>query len=285
MASGRSLYPLTMIGDDCYGPPMLIAAALVSASFVLAAPAPKAAPKAPPKASPKASPAAAPKPAHLLLVTVTKGFKHDSIPDLERLVTGIGTETGAFDVDVARTDEELAAKTTPAALAGYDGLVLPSTTGDLPVADRDALVKWIEDGHALIGIHAASDTFHGFPAYLDLLGGEFAHHGPQVKVHVLVDDRENPATRTLGADFEVFDEIYQFKRFDPGRVHLLLSMDKHPETGEPGQFPLSWTREQGKGRVFYTALGHRQDVIAAPWYREHVKGGIAWALRSPASTR
>jgi uncharacterized protein len=239
-----------------------------------------AAPAASP--TPKASPSPAPaKPARLLVVTVTKGYKHESIPDLVRLVTDIGTETGAFTVDVAATDEDLAAKTSASALAGYDGIVLPSTTGDLPVADRDGLLRWIEDGHALIGMHAASDTFHGFPAYLDLLGGEFAHHGPQVKVHVLVDDRTHPATQTLGESFDVFDEIYQFKRFDPARVRLLLSMDKHPETGEPGRFPLAWTREPGKGRVFYTALGHRPDVIATPWYREHVRGGMLWALRRP----
>src|SRR5262249_39532797 len=99
--------------------------------------------------------------------------------------------------------------------------------------------------------------------------------------HVLVDDRDHPATRTLGEAFDVFDEIYQFKRFDPARVHLLLSMDTHPETGEPGRFPLAWTREPGKGRVFYTALGHRPDLIAPPRYRERVRGGILWALRRP----
>ncbi|PYQ54709.1 MAG: hypothetical protein DMF78_04810 [Acidobacteria bacterium] len=226
----------------------------------------------PPKPTPSA------KPAHLLVVTVTKGFRHQSIPDLERMVASLATESGAFDVDYARTDDELAARTTPAALARYDGVVFASTTGDIPLADRDGFLSWIEAGHGLVGIHAASDTFHGFPPYLDMLGGEFEHHGPQVKVHVLVADRAHPATRTLGESFDVFDEIYQFKRFDPARVHLLLSMDKHPESGAPGSFPVSWTREPGRGRVFYTSLGHREDVIAAPWYRQHVLGGILWAL-------
>ena len=229
-------------------------------------------------ATPSPSPSVPAHRARLLLVTVTKGYRHDSIVDLARLVTDIGAESGAFTLDRARTDDELEAKTTPESLAGYDGIVLASTTGDLPVADREALVRWIEAGHALVGIHAATDTFHGFPAFLDLLGGEFEHHGPQVKVRVLVPDGSHPATRALGAPFDVFDEIYQFKRFDPARVHLLLSMDKHPETGAAGSFPLAWTREPGRGRVFYTALGHRQDVIAAPWYCEHVKGGILWAL-------
>jgi type 1 glutamine amidotransferase len=233
-----------------------------------------------PAASPR--PTASAKPAHLLVVTVTKGFRHQSIPDLERLVAGLATESGAFDVDYARTDDELAARTTAAALGRYDGAVFASTTGDLPLADRDGFISWVEAGHGLVGIHAAADTFHGFPPFIDLLGGEFDRHGPQTKVHVLVADRAHPATRALGDSFDVFDEIYQYKRFDPARVHLLLSMDKHPETGAPGSFPLAWTREPGRGRVFYTALGHREDVIAAPWFRDHVRGGILWALgRTP----
>ena len=227
--------------------------------------------------APRASPAASPN--RLLLVTVTKGFRHDSIVDLARLLTEIGAEKGAFTLDRARSDDELKAKTTPEALAGYAGIVFASTTGDLPVADRDALLRWVEAGHAVIGIHAAADTFHGYGPFLDMLGGEFEHHGPQAKVRVMVRDRNSPATRGLEPAFDVFDEIYQYKRYDPARVHLLLGLDAHPETGAAGQYPLAWTREPGKGRVFYTALGHRQDVIAAPWYREHVRGGILWALR------
>jgi len=237
-----------------------------------------------PAASPKPAPKAVPSPkttARLLVVGVTKGFHHDSIPDLERLVADIGKETGAFEVDEANTDEELAAKTTASALAGYRGIVFASTTGDLPVADRDGLLAWIEAGHGFVGIHSATDTFHNYAPYLDLIGGEFAHHGPQAKVHVLVRDKAHPATRDLGDSFDVFDEIYQFKRFDPARVHLLLSLDAHPETGEPGSFPIAWTRDAGKGRVFYTALGHRPDVIAAPWYGQHLRGGILWAIGAP----
>ena len=86
------------------------------------------------------------------------------------------------------------------------------------------------------------------------------------------------ATRGLEPAFDVFDEVYQFKRFDPDRVHVLLALERNPETGAPGSFPLAWTRETGRGRVFYTALGHRPDVIAAPWYRAHLRGGILWAL-------
>lgn len=249
----------------------MLSLALVLASLLTAA---SPAPSAPPSPAVKA-------PARILVVTVTKGFRHESIPDLERLVASLAAESGAFEVEYARTDEELAARSTAAALARYDGIVFASTTGDLPLADRAAFISWIEAGHAFIGIHAATDTFHGDASYVGMIGGEFERHGPQAKVHVLVADREHPATRALDPAFDVFDEIYQFKGFDPARVHLLLSLDAHPETGAPGSFPMAWTREPGLGRVFYTALGHRPDVIASPWFRQHVRGGILWALRRP----
>ena len=213
----------------------------------------------------------------VLVVSVTKGFRHASIPQLEALVADLG-KGGAFTVHFARTDAELAQATSTEGLAGYDAIVFASTTGDLPVPDPQALVSWVEEGHGVVGIHAAADTFHGFPPFLDMLGGEFRHHGPQVKVEVKVRTPGHPATSGLEPSFPVFDEIYQFKRFDPARVRLLLAMDRHPETGEPGEFPLAWTREPGKGRVFYTALGHREDVIESPWFRDHVRGGLVWVV-------
>jgi len=221
---------------------------------------------------------AADAPKKLLIVTVTKGFHHDSIPTLERVVAQLGMESGAWVPDAARSDEELQAKTAPSALDGYDGVVFASTTGDIPLADRDAFLKWIEAGHGFIGLHSASDTFHGYAPYISMIGGEFDSHGPQVEVNVQVEDRAHPATAGLGKSFKVYDEIYQFKSFSRQLVHPLISLDRHPNEGTPGYFPLAWTKSYGKGRVFYTALGHREDVIEAPWYKEHVRGGILWAL-------
>jgi len=241
------------------------AAGLAAASAALLA----AAPKAPPK---------------LLVVTVTKGFRHDSIPTAEKVLQGFATSSGAFTVDYARTDEELAAKASLKGLAGYDGVVFASTTGDLPLPDRDGFLEWIAAGHAFVGIHAATDTFPGFPPYLDMIGAQFKHHGPQTHVEVVVRDAESAATRDLPKAFDVFDEIYQFQRYEPARVHLLLSMAKHPETREDGEFPVAWTREHGKGRVFYTALGHREDVLQAGWYKWHLLGGIRWALGLDATS-
>jgi type 1 glutamine amidotransferase len=217
-------------------------------------------------------------PPKLLVVSVTKGFRHDSIPTVEKLVERLGQKSGSFTVDYARTDEELAAKLSPPGRDAYAGVFFAQTTGDLPIPDPQGFVDWIAAGHAFVGIHSATDTFPGFAPFLDMIGAHFKHHGPQVKVGVLVKDAAHPSTKGLPQPFEVYDEIYQFERYDPARVHLLLYMSKHPESGEPGEFPLAWTREHGKGRVFYEALGHREDVLDAEWYGAHLLAGIQWAL-------
>ncbi len=223
----------------------------------------------------------APKIKRLLVVTVTKGFRHTSIPTAERVLQQMGEQGRAFSVDYARTDEELAAKTTAAALKNYDGVVFASTTGDIPLADREAFLNWIKAGNAFIGIHAAADTFHSYPPFIEMIGGEFKTHGPQADVECLVEDSAHPATKHLGKSQKVFDEIYEYKNYNRERVHMLLALDKHPNpkmNKEPGYFPIAWCHMYGKGRVFYTALGHREDVLEADWYKQHLMGGIQWAL-------
>lgn len=221
---------------------------------------------------------AAPAKKRLLFVTVTKGFRHDCIPVSEEVIKSIADKSGAFTVDYVRNDAEMAEKMSPLSLNNYDAVFFANTTGDLPLPDRDAFLKWIADGHGFIGAHAATDTFHGYRPYIAMIGAEFKTHGPQVEVECLVEDKKHPSTRHLGGSQRVFDEIYLFQNYDPSRFHKLLSLDKHPNEGTPGYYPIAWSRREGKGRVFYTALGHRQDVWNAPWYQRHLLGGIRWAL-------
>jgi len=217
----------------------------------------------------------------LLVVTVTKGFRHsDSIPVAEEVLKQLGETSGKFEVDYVRTDAEMAEKMTVAALKNYDGVFFASTTGDLPLPDREGFLAWLKEGHGFCGAHAASDTFHGFPAYIEMIGGEFKTHGAQVKVDCLLEDLNHPAVKPFkGQTFTVFDEIYQFQSYDRRKVHGLLGMDKHPNEKTPGYYAVSWCKDYGKGRMFYTSLGHRVDVWKNPTYQEHVLGGILWALK------
>ncbi|MCX6366973.1 MAG: ThuA domain-containing protein [Armatimonadetes bacterium] len=217
----------------------------------------------------------------LLVVTVTKGFRHaDSIPVAEKVIAELGAKSGKFDVDYVRTDEEMAQKMTVASLKNYDGVFFASTTGELPLPDKEGFLAWIKSGKGFCGAHAAADTFHNFPGYIEMIGGEFQTHGPQVEVEGLLEDDNHAATKPFNKQsFKVFDEIYIYKSYDWAKTHALIGMDKHPNTKAPGYYPLSWVKEYGKGHVFYTSLGHRVDVWQKPWYQEHVLGGILWSLK------
>jgi len=223
------------------------------------------------------SPAHAGAKKRLLVVTVTKGFRHDTIPTAERVI-GELAEQGRYTVDYARTDEDLTRKMSGEGLKVYDGVAFASTTGDLPLPSPQAFLDWVRAGHSFIGIHAASDTFHGFTPYLEMLGGEFEEH-IEAGVTVQVADRKFPGLKELSAIDIPREEIYQFKNFESDDIHLLLYLDQHPGSHLPALCPLSWCRGYGKGRVFYTAFGHREDVWESPWFQDHLQGGIEWALK------
>jgi uncharacterized protein len=220
-------------------------------------------------------------PKKLLVVSVTKAYRHGSIETGLKVVSDLAHKSGRFTVDFASNDADLAAKMTPAALKGYDGVFFLSTTGDLPLPDKTAFLDWIKSGGAFIGAHAASDTFHSHgdspDPYIDMIGGEFISH-VVARVQCIVDDTNHPATRSLGKTWTVTDEIYAHKFFYRDRVHMLLSLNVDPATGQPGFVPLAWCKKYGRGNVFFTALGHDDALWLSPEYQQHILGGILWAL-------
>jgi type 1 glutamine amidotransferase len=268
------------------------------------------------------SPAAAqgspvPAPKRVLVVSTTVGFRHSSIPTAENVLGDLARQTREFTVEYARVDPSearfqgadgkpdkakvheairvvLAEKMSSAALKNYDAVVFANTTGDLPLPDSQAFLDWIRSGKGFVGMHAATDTFPGLPAYTEMIGGHFLKHGPQVEVDIINQDSECSACRHLGATWKVYDEIYQFKDFDRSKVHGLLTLDEHPNDKTPGDYPVAWRKDYGNGRVFYTSLGHREDIWDPAWvdkngerknspevsrqYQQHILGGIRWAL-------
>jgi len=256
-------------------------------------------------------------PKHVLVVTTTTGFRHSSIPTAEKVLGELAQSSGQFTVDYARVDnlaEEyrgadgkpdkakyepaiaavLAEKMSAAALTNYDAVIFANTTGDLPLPDKQAFLDLIKSGKGFVGIHSASDTFHNYSPFVEMIGGEFKQHGAQVSVDVINQDPTCAACQHLPNPWVVFDEIYQFKNFERSKVHGLLTLDKHPNDKTPGDYPVSWRKDYGQGRVFYTSLGHREDVWepnsaaqgggiknapeVAEAYRQHLLGGILWAL-------
>jgi type 1 glutamine amidotransferase len=221
--------------------------------------------------------------ARVLVVTHTEGFRHTSIPLAESTISALGQRSGLFTATFCRTADDVARMLTPSALNGVDAIVFANTTGNLAVPDLGSLLNWIGQGRGFAGMHSASDTYHDAPAYLDMLGNEFLTHGEQTMADARVENAAHPASSPLGQRFRVFDEIYRFTRSNRGEVTMLLSLDRHPadglpEAGEPGDLPLAWAKNYGQGRVFYTALGHREDVWQNVLYQQHILGGIRWVL-------
>jgi type 1 glutamine amidotransferase len=175
-----------------------------------------------------------------------------------------------------------------------DGVIFANTTGDLPLPDAEGFIKWVQNGKAFIGMHSASDTFHKFNGYLDLLQGEFDGHGAQVPAELAKADKAHPATADQPDPWNLKqEEMYLIKHHDRSKLRSLLHMRQHPnETEKKGYFPVSWCRKDGSGRVFYTSLGHREDlwdadpnmkgrvnpVETSVQFQKHILGGIKWAL-------
>jgi type 1 glutamine amidotransferase len=275
---------------------------------------------------------AAETPKKLLLVTVTTGFRHSSIPTAEKVLGKLAKETGAFTIDMvqqppqepkapqklknptaeqeaqyqeqqakykaAKTEwdaavKQVLTKLSPENLKNYDGVIFANTTGDLPLPDPEAFLKWISTGKAFIGMHSATDTFHGFRPYIEMIGGEFRSHGAQATVECKNEDNQAPCCKHLNPNWTVHDEIYLMKNFDPAKTHRLLGLDKEPNSKAPGYYPVAWCKDYGQGKVFYTSLGHREDMWddetdpsfkrlnskeVSQAYQKHILGGIKWAL-------
>ncbi|MDW8209253.1 MAG: ThuA domain-containing protein [Chloroherpetonaceae bacterium] len=251
---------------------------------------------------------------NVLVVTVTKGFRHDSIPVAEETIKMLGERTGAWITDFARTDADIQQKMTPQALQRYDAVIFANTTGVLPLPDPPALLEYVRSGKGFVAMHAGSDTFHTWPGssapvseYIQMLGGEFLTHGAQCAVDGHILDPKHPATIAIvrsgertdpataanvdlkkytvatGKIWKVFDEIYILKNVDRVNLRALVVLDRYPpdgspNAGKPGEHLISWCRTYGRGRVFYTALGHRQEVWRDPLFQEHIAGGIQFAL-------
>jgi len=220
-------------------------------------------------------------PKKLLVVDVVKTFRHSSIETGEKVLAELAKKSGLFTVDYVRNDEDMAKKMTPEALKGYDGTFFLSTTGEMPFPDKAAFLDWIRSGKGFVGVHAATDTCHGngsrVDPYIEMIGGEFVGH-VNAEVKCINCDPKHPATKDLGPFYKLFDEIYFMKNFDRSKVHELLILDKAPGSNQPGYFPIAWCKNYGKGRVFYTALGHFENVWESPEYQMHILGGIKWAL-------
>lgn len=226
-----------------------------------------------------------------------EGFIHTSIPFGNYAMEALARETGAFTVDLADEYDVF----TKENLAQYDGIIFNNTTHLKPSGpQRAAILDFVNSGKGIIGLHAAADNFNGWDEGIAMIGGIFDGH-PWTAGGTWafkVEDPDHPLNAAFkGRGLWHKDEIYWYKAEnfegrDKLRVLLSLDMSK-PKNAEPlknekwkGKIedptkidvPVSWCREIGKGRLFYTNLGHNDMTFADKTVLQHMLDGIQYAL-------
>lgn len=229
---------------------------------------------------------------HVLVISQTKGWEHDSIPDGMAAIYNMGHDSRLWDT-MLRTDTELITKKdlgrNAKNLNYFDALIFLSTTDEIDMDDsqKQDMMSFIkEDGKGFVGVHAALDTNFKWPEYGEMIGGWFDQH-PWVTFNapVINEDPTFPATRHFPRAFVKYDEIYQAKEWSREKVNVLLSLDPAKlNYANPGvhrtdrDFAVAWAKMHGKGRVFYSTLGHTQESWDDPDIRKMYFEAIKWAL-------
>ena len=172
------------------------------------------------------------------------------------------------EFQITRVDENLDALISPN-LDSYDLIVFYYTVGEITDAQKNGLLNHIASGKGYVGIHSAADSFRGCPEYRAMVGGHFVTHPRYRDYQVNVVNEEHPITEGI-VEFMVRDEQY-IVDYDP-RVNVLASA-----LWQGRAMPVVWTKDWGKGRVFYLALGHDAAACRHETFGTLLQRGSLWA--------
>ncbi|MDP6045492.1 MAG: ThuA domain-containing protein, partial [Phycisphaerae bacterium] len=258
------------------------------------------------KAAPDKAPAKPAKSRKVLVFSLTRSYRHASIPCGVKAVEAMGAKTGAFTTVVS----DDIAMFEPEKIKQFDAIVMNNTTGELflpknfkklPADKKTAaqaydkklkksLKDFVTGGKGLAIIHGGLWCFLSTwrQEYSEIVGAEFVAHPWHTKVSIKIDDPDNPVCAAFGGKgFDISDEIYAFtKPYDRSSQRVLYSLDtskmklkdKFRGKRDDDDYGLGWIKQCGKGRVFYSALGHDFHVYWNPAILTHWLAGIQYAL-------
>ena len=240
----------------------------------------------------------------VLYFTRSVGFEHSvvrrqgaQLSHSEKVLMEMGRKAG-YEIECTKDGRVFDGNLDP-----YDVIAF-YTTGDLTAAAKDGsppmtpagkqkLLNVIAAGKGFVGFHSATDTFHSkgprnenqaeVDPYIAMIGGEFVTHGAEQEASLVLASPKFPGVGSLGmAEGIAFtDEWYTFKNFATD-LHVILVQETQMMKGDAYRrpdFPATWARLHGRGRVFYTSLGHREDIWTNPFFQAITLGGLAWTSR------
>jgi uncharacterized protein len=226
---------------------------------------------------------------HLLIIGEEKGYRHESVTHAMATLERLGRESGYWDT-VIRTDTEALTKKkieyNAKTLNDFDA-VLFFTGGDLemdPQQKADFLSFIHDDGKGFIGVHSAAITFTHWPEYGEMLGGYFDEHPwGTFDAPILVEDPNFPGMQQWPRSFVLHDEIYQLRNYSRDKVRVLMRLDPskldltNPRVHRTdGDFAVAYAKTYGKGRVFYSTLGHPEENWDNPALQKMFTEAVRW---------
>ena len=253
----------------------------------------------------------------ILFFTRSQGFEHSTVKLVaghdksfaQQILENLGEKNG-FEVTTTKDGTFF----TEEKLAPFDAIIF-CTTGDLckeggdkqpPMSKegKQLFIDLVKKGKGFIAMHNGADTFHSaggeghtaarnktdepanYDPYCTMLGGEFMCHGSQQKAKIVCYDKKFPGVADWAEGAEFQEEWYTLKNFGTD-IHVIFSLDAPKMALREGKdwmynreaYPCTWARKYGEGRVYYTAMGHREDVWNNPAYQKLLVGAIDWVTK------
>lgn len=222
----------------------------------------------------------------VLVYSHASGFKHASIPTGAKALRIMAQETGVFEATFTQETNEF----TKQGLSKYDMIIFNNCTHVQKAftedSQRTAILDFIKSGKAFVGFHSASDGgMPKWPEYTDMIGGCFAGHPWNAggTWPFSIEDPKHPVNAAFKEkEFTFSDEIYQYKSYDRSKLRVLIGLDAI-KSGKKGNsttndYPVSWVKSYGKGRIFYSNFGHNKATWWTPFMLQHFLDGIRWTL-------
>jgi type 1 glutamine amidotransferase len=228
---------------------------------------------------------------HLLVLGEEKGYRHDSVSHAMATIERLGKQTGLWDTTI-RTDTEVLTKKklefNAKNLNDFDAVFF-FTGGDLEMdAQQKAdLLSFVhDDGKGFVAVHSTAITWTKWPEFVEMVGGTFDEHPwGTFDAPITVEDPGFPGMQLWPRSFVLRDEIYQMKSFSRDKVRVLMRLDaskldlKNPRVHRADHdFAVTWVKMYGKGRVYYSTLGHPEDNWDDPRLQGMYTEAIKWAM-------
>lgn len=212
---------------------------------------------------------------NILVYSRTTDYRHPSIESGLEALNKLASEKG-FNI----TNTEEADMFNPEILKDFTAVVFLNTSGViLDENQKKAFQSYIQSGGGFVGIHAASFTELDWPWYGELVGRFFKGHPKVQEATIKVVDTKHPATRHLPQNWTWTEEWIDFHPLNSEKLQIVLKVDETSyEGGGMGEdHPIAWYQNIGKGRSFYTGLGHTDESYSDPDFIQHLYGAIFWA--------